>query len=109
MHAANPTFPVNYEKRRPGLDLVSIPGCIVVVGYNRVLDTQRGHFAAHVVDVPLFCKLRGMNAHDGQASLAVLFVPALDVGQSIAAVVTTKSPKLDQDDAAAKTLQRLGV
>lgn len=54
VHAAHPTFPVDDEESRPRLDLVSLPGLVIVVGYDRILDAQRSHFAAYVVDVPLF-------------------------------------------------------
>jgi hypothetical protein len=66
---------------RPVLVAVGVPGAVVVVHRDRVVDPQRARLAAHVGHDVLEGELRGVDADDDQAVLLVFVVPALDVGQ----------------------------
>src|SRR5207237_10216980 len=86
---------------RPGLNVVSVPCLVIVVGHDRILDAERTDFAAHVFYSFLAVKFRRVNTDDGQATLAVCVVELFDGGQSVAAVVPAESPEPQQQETTA--------
>src|SRR2546430_5125619 len=91
---------VQDEQCRPRFDPISFPCRIVIVGYDRIFDAERRHFATNIINVLFALKFWRMHPDDRQSPLAIARVPTLDRRQSVAAVIATKRPEIDYDHTA---------
>src|SRR5258708_4144341 len=105
MQPADAALFVDHEDGRPGFNAISLPGFVIIVSDDRILNSQRRHFAADDVDYVLALSLRRVHTDNRQTSLAITRVPFLDRRQSVAAVVATERPEFYQYDAAAQLLK----
>src|SRR5262249_25858120 len=106
MHSAHATLLVDNEPGWPGFNAIRTPDCVVVISDYRILDAEHGNFVSHVIDIALALELGRVHAYDRQSFIAIACVPTLHRRQSVATVVTTERPEIDNDDASAQTLQR---
>src|SRR6185369_9740388 len=92
--------------RGPGFDFVRAPRFVIVVRDDWIANAQRSNLLTNVVSVSFTIKLRRVYTDNCQTFIAVTFVPLLDEGQCVAAVVATESPELDQHDAIVQSFDR---
>src|SRR3954452_1329167 len=99
----------------PGIDEVEgrpvvvgegIPGRVVVVDRDRILDGHLPRGAADVVEVPLERELGRVHPDHHEPLIPVLPGPGADVGQGAQPVDAGVGPELDQDRLPAQALRR---
>ena len=76
---ADPPLRVGDVDRRPVVIGEGAPDAVVAVDRDRVLDAEGARLRDDVVEVPLEAELRGVDADDRQAGVAVLRGPGPDV------------------------------
>jgi hypothetical protein len=108
---ADDAVPVGEVERGPVAVGEGVPDRVVVVGGDRVIDRSHGRGPAHALDLVLEGELRGVDADDEQAVVAVGPRPRADIGLLAQPVDARERPEVHQDDAAAQLggTQRLGV
>ena len=84
----------------------SPPNGVIVVDGHRIADLQIGDGGAHIVDVALEGKFRGVNADHHQTLVFVFFRPGPDIGQGAQAIDAGIGPEIHQHDLAAQGFDR---
>ena len=85
---------------------VVVPGAVVVVLDDRVVDPESLHGGADVRGDVLEGELRRVDADDHEPVAVVVAVPGLEVRQRAQAVDARVGPEVDQDDLPAKLAER---
>ena len=100
-------FGIDQDLRRPRARAVRTPDLESLVVDDRMIDVVAHENPPQVLALPLVRELRGMHTDDDQLS-AVLLLEALEVRNDVQAVDAAVRPEIEQDDFAAKRLQRQG-
>src|SRR6266446_1790300 len=64
MEPADAALFVEHKDRGPGFDVVGLPGFVIIVGDNRIFDSQARNFAADVIEIVLAVGFRRVYADD---------------------------------------------
>src|SRR5258708_6064499 len=98
MDLPNVSLAIDEIVRRPILVLVCIPGSIIIVLGNRVVNPKPTDCIYDIGVIFLKLKLWSVYTDDNQSLIFIRVVPSSDIGECANTVNTGIRPEINQDD-----------